>query len=558
MKRLFICIILSILSLSACRRQINEHNDYQSLVHELGICRNHPDSVLAAIDILMSDERIDEPMADLLRAKVYDSQGQRRVSEHFYERAYEHWPQPVEDWEGYLSAAHSLSALRMMRNDTEGALAVALDALDKENTDKANQPLYRSTLLHTVSQCLYALKRPECIHAELESLRILQEHPDAASTKANTIISCRTLFDLYFDRGEVEDAQYWLAQWKQEMDAGGLEDDPAFEREYRAALQLDRARLLEKTGNPREAARLFATIPPEDLEFGFTVEDAADYLMSAGRYGEAADLLARLDEKDYKDDGARMNLDNIAERLAPRYIASMKAGRTQTALALGAQICEALDSAVTWERNDRTAELAIVYDISQKEEAMHTKQAQVAILRNIIFCLILFLIVVGVALRVVMLSQHQLREKNQDLYETVQQLTAREEAAIETLQKEPEEGLNPRQKLFRRICTLMQEETPYTDSKLKREDLARMLATNYNNVAEAIKECSNGQTLSEFLDGFRLKHAARMLAKLDEPIGLISEMSGFQSRGHFNALFREKYKMTPSEYRNVIQETKSV
>ena len=104
----------------------------------------------------------------------------------------------------------------------------------------------------------------------------------------------------------------------------------------------------------------------------------------------------------------------------------------------------------------------------------------------------------------------------------------------------------------------MQDDKPYTNSKLKREDLAKMLATNYNNVAEAIKECSNGQTLSEFLDGFRLKHAARMLAKLDEPIGLISEMSGFQSRAHFNALFREKYKMTPSEYRNVIQETKSV
>jgi AraC-like DNA-binding protein len=514
--------------------------------------------VLAVIDDLKSKGRIDDPMADLLRAKVYDSQGQRRICEHFCERAYEKWPQPVEDWDGYLTAACSLSALRMLRNDTEGALAVALDALDKEADGNANQPLHRSALLHTVSQSLHALKRPECIRSELESLRLLREHPEDGNYKYNSIISYRALFELYFDHDDFENAQSWLTQWKQEIEAGTLKEDPEFEREYRAAMELGRARLLQKTGNPREAARLFATIPPEDLEFPFTVDDAAEYLMAAGRYGEAADWLARLDEKDYQDDGARMNLDNINSRLAPRYIASMKAGRTQSALALGARICEALDSAVTWERNDRTAELAIVYDISQKEDAMHTKQAQVAILRNIIFCLILFLIVVGVALRVVMVSQHQLREKNQDLYETVQLLTAREEAAIETLQKEPEEGLNPRQKLFRRICTLMQDDKPYTDSKLKREDLAKMLATNYNNVAEAIKECSNGQTLSEFLDGFRLKHAARMLAKLDEPIGLISEMSGFQSRAHFNALFREKYKMTPSEYRNVIQETKSV
>lgn len=202
--------------------------------------------------------------------------------------------------------------------------------------------------------------------------------------------------------------------------------------------------------------------------------------------------------------------------------------------------------------------LAILYEIAQKEEGMRTKQAQVAILRNVTFCLILLLLVVAVALQVVLISKKQLSEKNQALYETVQQLTAREEAAIATLQYEPEEELSPRQKLFKRICTLMQEERPYTNSQLKREDLARMLATNYNNVADAIRECSNGQTLGEFLDGFRLKHAARLLARPDEPIGLISEMSGFQSRGHFNALFREKYKMTPSEYRKVILEAGSV
>jgi AraC-like DNA-binding protein len=40
-----------------------------------------------------------------------------------------------------------------------------------------------------------------------------------------------------------------------------------------------------------------------------------------------------------------------------------------------------------------------------------------------------------------------------------------------------------------------------------------------------------------------------MLSDSDEPVGLITEMSGFQSRSHFNTLFRERFKMTPSEYR---------
>ncbi|MBQ9410003.1 MAG: AraC family transcriptional regulator, partial [Bacteroidales bacterium] len=40
----------------------------------------------------------------------------------------------------------------------------------------------------------------------------------------------------------------------------------------------------------------------------------------------------------------------------------------------------------------------------------------------------------------------------------------------------------------------------------------------------------------------------------DEPVGIISDLSGFSSRSHFNTLFREKFKMTPTEYRKVAME----
>lgn len=47
---------------------------------------------------------------------------------------------------------------------------------------------------------------------------------------------------------------------------------------------------------------------------------------------------------------------------------------------------------------------------------------------------------------------------------------------------------------------------------------------------------------------------AQMLADTDEPVGLIAEQSGFSSHSHFNTLFREKYKMTLTEYRKVAKE----
>ena len=100
----------------------------------------------------------------------------------------------------------------------------------------------------------------------------------------------------------------------------------------------------------------------------------------------------------------------------------------------------------------------------------------------------------------------------------------------------------------------MKEQQPYTNSDLNRETLAQILGTNYNLLADAIRECTGGMTLSDFLDDWRIRHAAQMLADTDEPVGLVTEASGFASRSHFNTLFREKFKMTPTEYRKVAKE----
>ena len=89
---------------------------------------------------------------------------------------------------------------------------------------------------------------------------------------------------------------------------------------------------------------------------------------------------------------------------------------------------------------------------------------------------------------------------------------------------------------------------------LSRDSLAQMLATNYNAVAAAIRECADGETIGDFLDDWRIRHAAQLVAETNSPVGLIAEQSGFSSRSHFNALFREKFKMTPSEYRNIAKE----
>ena len=99
------------------------------------------------------------------------------------------------------------------------------------------------------------------------------------------------------------------------------------------------------------------------------------------------------------------------------------------------------------------------------------------------------------------------------------------------------------------LVELMKKEQPYTDSELNRDTLASMLATNHRYIDEAIRECSDSPSTKAFIDGYRVDHATLLLTDTDEPIALIAEMSGFANRTSFNERFRERYKMTPSEYR---------
>jgi len=77
-------------------------------------------------------------------------------------------------------------------------------------------------------------------------------------------------------------------------------------------------------------------------------------------------------------------------------------------------------------------------------------------------------------------------------------------------------------------------------------------------VADAIRECANGQSIGDFIDDWRLRHAAQLLTDTNDTIGNIMINSGFVSRSHFNTLFREHYKLTPTEYRNIAKEPEGV
>lgn len=61
------------------------------------------------------------------------------------------------------------------------------------------------------------------------------------------------------------------------------------------------------------------------------------------------------------------------------------------------------------------------------------------------------------------------------------------------------------------------------------------------------KKC--GQSFSEYINAIRLKHAAELLLSKDKSVIETALDCGYENVTYFNKLFREKYKVSPTEFR---------
>ena len=269
------------------------------------------------------------------------------------------------------------------------------------------------------------------------------------------------------------------------------------------------------------------------------------YLSMTGRYDEAVRLF------DETDSIMRSNGDPVIDLYVKtlfnyKYEALQKAGRTAEALALGDRIRQLTDSIRLQERQ---ADVEQLQEIKQQEEEIIQKHQALVVHRIIIASAFLVCLLIAYLLWRSYKYNKVLTEKNRKLYEEIEQRRQEQQQEMELLQAAPEEQLTTEQQLFRRLCTLMDEQQPYTDETLNRDTLAQMAGTNEKYVEQAIRQCSKGETVSDFINRYRLEHVARLLKTTSDPIAIVGELSGIPSRATLARLFRNAYGMTPSEFR---------
>ena len=503
-------------------------------------------------------QRDSAAMADWMLGQKYDRQGQKRLAEMYFKKAYDALKDdPIKDLVTYSETSYGLMSVLYQRNDVEGSMKVAADVVKVIEKYEDYYPSRRSySVLLQIAQNQWAVN--QMADAERTFLKGFEKSIDtwgSGSGHLDIVVFASALSEFYWKTGQYNKLAEWVKRGEYEFQffdkKVNNKRDSTFSEEFKAHLAIYRAMLLQSTGHPQEALDVYHAIPRSRIQHVYVISEALEFLRTLGRYNEIADLYEQLDTSELATNGAKMNFDNICYLLTPRYVANLKAGRTEEALRVGNELCEAIDSAVAWQKKNDAAELAIIYQTHENELELNEAKTEALIHRIISIAAFLIILLIGYLFWRTRRYNKELLEKNRRLLAEIEQREKEEQQAIVQLKAKPQENLTANQQLFCRICDLMDgPDHIYTDTDMDRNRLAQLLGTNEHYVTDAISTCTDGKSVNGFLNEYRLRYAAHLLATTTDAVGIIAELSGF-SRSSFFRIFSDAYGMSPSDYRKV-------
>ena len=384
-KRLFICLSVLFL-LTACQHESStpiSTSVADSLINEAAAKRDY-ERVLIIADSLEETGDMTRMEADMKRGWAFHKMRRFTQAEEYYRKVMASHRSTAADEIAYQHAAAYLADLLYIKHDYEGSLRVAapiVEELDKKGTGTDDA---MTLLLTCVGRC--QMKQGSIEEASntferayLCNLRAAKSDPSGIKMK-NAVIHTANIAIRFLNPQSLDIAAVWLVRTEKLLD------------QFASLLKSDYAHTDDG------------------------MSDACEYLIAAQRYDEAADNLRELDRM-MKSWGYKLTLDNIQEYMLNKYKANIGAGRIDTANSVARQICSALDSAITWQKNSDATELAIIYDTHQKERIIEQQRADLSRSHNLVTGTAVILISIFFIIYVLSRrrAMRRLAEKNEQL-----------------------------------------------------------------------------------------------------------------------------------------------
>ena len=552
---------------------------------------------LAVTDSLAAIGELSPIRADGYRGVAYFQMGQMdKCIEHFRRVVAIDNP-PTEDFWAYIHAGTNLVIMLTTNRDYDNAMRTALRLIDKlKGVNSPNRAGELQTLYLSLGDTQMMLERHhEAAQSYAEAYKwVLQTRNDSTNRPLAASIETMENIAVTHLNHHLDEAGVWVDRMDSLVTIYEKQPKP-IEKEVktlRALVTLHRAQVLQMRGQESEAASYYADYAKSDFGQGLEGRiDGCEYLMSARRYAEAADIYTDL-EQFIREWGYDYDLETIGHNLLPKFRANYLSGRKDSALRVAMQIAEVYDTALVRQKRSESAELATIYDTQGKERQIAEQRAGKRLFTAIsIAAVILALLIFAFAVYVfrqwrntkeknrVLVDQinealeykkkyRELRNKVECRTENVEFATAPEGNAapvaeanspLSTLHSKPT-GLCisdftelSDEQLFLCLRDLIENEQLFLKPDFGRQTLIEHTGLSKERIGAAFAQGSDSVSLPAYVRELRLDYAVRMMN--DQPdiaVELISQASGFTNADTFTRNFRAKYGMTPTTYKQTL------
>jgi AraC family transcriptional regulator len=136
----------------------------------------------------------------------------------------------------------------------------------------------------------------------------------------------------------------------------------------------------------------------------------------------------------------------------------------------------------------------------------------------------------------------------EEFHDIVERLLSVQGVTLEETKRFDNVRAATREELYRRVCRARDYASALFAESVTLEDLARVACLSQNHLLRTFRQAF-GVTPHQFLTHRRLEEARRLLAESDLSVTEICLSVGFQSFSSFSTLFRNRFGVSPSEFR---------
>ncbi|MGX8713457.1 MAG: helix-turn-helix domain-containing protein [bacterium] len=213
------------------------------------------------------------------------------------------------------------------------------------------------------------------------------------------------------------------------------------------------------------------------------------------------------------------------------------------------------------ERLAAAQEYAARYHEHEQQLALEQEQADKRRMAMIIMFLSVLMLMAIVFIVIIAKQLRDIRRKNVVLSREIGERVEYEEKYFASLGKGADKPLGTMsetdlsvlsdRELFDYIRKVVSDENLHLDPQFGRDQLVERLGMSKERIGAAFAQGSEYGNISNFLNEARLFHSTKLLTEHPEmPIAEVAAASGFSNRVVFSRNFKERFAMTPSEFRS--------